>query len=242
MSAARIISISTGLVQPLFYARQAADGIDRDSVASAIRKQVVSSVDPLEVERLHKQNLRTPSSHGPSGPQSLHRKVEVKLLGLIGDEHADLSVHGGLDKAIYLYPVEHYPFWQTVSEQAQQAKPLANGNVVEGPLAHGKMGENLTITGINEKNIWIGDQLHIGEVKLRVESPRIPCFKFNAHMGFKHATKMMVQSGFCGFYCSVVQPGFVAAGDEITIVRGDQVLSIDQRFAMTTRGRQQDLF
>ncbi len=159
--------------------------------------------------------------------------VAVAPLGLVGDEQANPDVHGGLDKAIYVYAAEHYAFWETVSQQAHQPTPLS----------FGKMGENLTVTGIHEKTIWVGDLLNIGSVQLRVESPRNPCYKFNAVMGFKHASKMMMQSGFSGFYCSVVQPGFISAGDPITITAGERTISIDQRFAMNNRrSRQSDLF
>lgn len=205
---AKIIAISVGRSGPLFYGR---DGEPKESIASAIRKAVVSD-------------------------QEQPNPITVRPLGLEGDEHADLTVHGGLDKAVYLYPSEHYSFWSTITHQ---------GKKLPGPppaLPWGQLGENLSISGITEKEIWIGDQLQIGTVRLRVESPRNPCFKFNAHMGFKHAAKMMVQSGYCGFYCSVVQPGTFAAGDLIDISRGDKVLTIEQQFALNNRTRQQDLF
>jgi MOSC domain-containing protein YiiM len=186
---------------------QSAALFDRQGTFSAIRKTVVS-------------NLATP------------QPIAVQLLGVAGDEQNDLTVHGGLDKAVYVYPEEHYAFWNTISQQAHQ--PV--------PLAHGKMGENLTVSGLIERNTFIGDLIYVGSVILRIESPRQPCFKFNAAMGFKHAAKMMVQSGFCGFYCSVVQPGILTAGDKMTIHPGDQVISIEQRFAINNRHRQIDLF
>jgi MOSC domain-containing protein YiiM len=203
----QLLTVSTALAAPLFYPNQQINSAAKESIASAIRKTPVSTMDQPKA-------------------------VEIRALGVAGDEQADLSVHGGLDKAVYLYPAEHYAFWETVSQQALQPTPLA----------HGKMGENLTITGLNEKNVWVGDTLSIGSARLRVESPRNPCFKFNAVMGFKHAAKMMVQSGYCGFYCSVVQPGFLTAGDKITVTAGDRVISIEQRFAIGNRSRQSDLF
>ncbi len=214
----QLITISSGICSPLFYSAQnlnetnqafvqAAPQTPKEVVASAIRKRAVSTI---------------------SEPTS----IEVRPLGILGDEQADLSVHGGLDKAVYVYPAEHYPFWDTVSQQARQVTPLA----------HGKMGENLTVTGLNEKNTYVGDYLTVGTVRLRVEAPRNPCFKFNATMGFKHAVKMMIQSNYCGFYCSVVQPGFITAGDKITVTAGDRVISIEQRFIFGNRSRQTDLF
>jgi MOSC domain-containing protein YiiM len=203
MNSIQIVSLNIGISAPLFIGTTAV----RESVQSAIRKTPVST-------------LAQPTA------------VQIKPMGLVGDQQSDLSVHGGLDKAVYVYPAEHYAFWQTVAQQANQT----------GPLAQGKMGENITLSGLTERNTFVGDLLYVGSVVLRVESPRQPCFKFNAVMGFKHAVKMMVQSGFCGFYCSVVQPGFTTAGDKVAIHNGDQVLSIEQRFAIQNRNRQIDLF
>jgi MOSC domain-containing protein YiiM len=203
MSPIHIVSLNIGISAPLFIGANAV----RESVQSAIRKTPVST-------------------------QAKPLPVDIKPLGLAGDQQSDLSVHGGLDKAVYVYPVEHYAFWNTVSEQAGQ----------KTPLPHGKMGENITLSGLTERNTFVGDLLYAGSVILRVESPRQPCFKFNAALNIKHAVKMMVQSGFCGFYCSVVQPGITTAGDKVAIHHGDQVLSIEQRFAIQNRNRQKDLF
>lgn len=151
--------------------------------------------------------------------------IEVAALGLDGDEQADQSVHGGTDKAVYLYPAEHYPFWQTVRAQAG----------LPGPLLHGALGENLTVSGLPETAIWVGDRLRIGEVELVVTQPRTPCYKFNAHFGFDWASKMMVQSGYTGFYCAVVRRGKLAAGDEIAVVPGERAVSIEQAHRLKTR-------
>jgi len=165
----------------------------------------------------------------------------VAELGLIGDEQADLTVHGGRDKAVYAFPIEHYPVWRTMREQATK---------IDEPLAHGSMGENLTIEGLLETRVWIGDVLVIEPatasgtppVRLRVDSPRYPCFKFNALMGFKHASKMMVQSGFTGFYLEVLQPGTIAAGDTFHVIPGARELTIEESHRLRSRGKQRDLF
>jgi MOSC domain-containing protein YiiM len=159
--------------------------------------------------------------------------VRVNQLGLSGDEQADLSVHGGLDKAVYAYPLEHYAFWA-----AQRLAALKRGEL----LAFGSMGENLTIEGLLEKDLWIGDRLHIGEALLHVTEPRQPCFKFAAKMGFSHAVKMMVQSGFSGFYLRVIQTGALQAGDAIVLTPGPRDVSIAQVNEQRRRGRQRDLF
>ncbi|RPH58221.1 MAG: MOSC domain-containing protein [Burkholderiales bacterium] len=152
--------------------------------------------------------------------------LAVATLGVDGDEQADQSVHGGPDKAVYVYPAEHYPFWQTVRGQA--GRP--------GPLPHGSLGENLTVSGLLEPAIWVGDRLRIGEVELVVTQPRTPCYKFDAHLGFAWAGKMMVQSGYTGFHCAVVRPGRLAAGDEIDIVPGERAVSIDEAHRLKNRG------
>jgi len=158
--------------------------------------------------------------------------VAVGALGLDGDEQVDLSAHGGVDKAVYLYPAEHYPFWETVRAQAGAA----------GALPHGSLGENLTVSGLLEPQVWVGDRLRIGEVELVVTQPRTPCYKFDAHFGFRWASKMMVQSGYTGFYCAVVRPGRLAAGEHIELVAGERAVSIEQAHRLKTRGAASRLF
>ena len=150
--------------------------------------------------------------------------VEVKPLGLHGDEQADLSVHGGLEKAVYAYPAEHYAFWM----EARRKVGVADIDTV---LPHGSMGENLTLNGLLESDVWVGDVLRFPDCVLRVEQPREPCFKFNAAMGFNTAVKFMAKSGFCGFYLSVDTPGTVQAGVSFELLPGPRHVSIPQRFA-----------
>lgn len=159
--------------------------------------------------------------------------VSVVSMGLQGDESADSSVHGGREKAVYLMPVEHYAFWQ-------EQRLRANLSAID--LTHGFLGENFTIAGLLEENIYIGDELQIGDSILRVTAPREPCFKFNARMGYAHAAKHMVQQGNCGWYASVVKAGTVAAGMVISIEPGPRRLSIAQEFARLNKRARQSLF
>ena len=149
--------------------------------------------------------------------------VFVKPLGLQGDEQADLSVHGGLEKAVYAYPAEHYAFWREARRQAGVA-------AIDDALPHGSMGENLTLSGVLETDVWVGDVLRFPHCVLRVSQPREPCYKFNAAMGFNTAVKAMAQSGLCGFYLSVDEPGTVQAGEAFELLPGPRHLSIPQRF------------
>jgi MOSC domain-containing protein YiiM len=157
--------------------------------------------------------------------------VEARLLGLAGDEQADLTVHGGLGKAVYAYPGEHYPFWQTVRAQARAA---GWGE----PIPPGMMGENLTLAGLLEEQVWIGDVLRFPGCELAVSEPRFPCFKFNAAMGFNQAAKMMVANAWCGFYLAVRRPGVIAAGDAFELMPGPREVGIPELFrARVTPGR-----
>lgn len=154
--------------------------------------------------------------------------IAVGPLGLDHDEQADLSVHGGLSKALYAYPVEHYAFWQTVRGQAQVAG-------ADAPLPHGSIGENLTIAGLLEDRVFIGDVLRFADCELAVSEPRYPCFKFNAAMGFNKAAKLMMQSAWCGFYLAVRKPGSLSAGESFELVPGPREVGIAELFRAKMR-------
>lgn len=165
--------------------------------------------------------------------QPVAGRVAVNKLGLDGDEQADLTVHGGLDKAVYAYPAEHYPFWEQQRASARKQ---------QDSLPFGAMGENLTLQGLLETELWVGDCLEIGSTVLMVTEPRRPCFKFAVRMGFSHAVKMMVQSGFTGFYLRVLQTGVLQQGDAVTLRPGPRALSLTQINQQRYKGRQRDLF
>lgn len=155
---------------------------------------------------------------------SVEGPVAVGPLGLLGDEQADPSVHGGLDKAVYAYPAEHYALWM-------DARRAAGVAAIDPALPHGSMGENLTLNGLLEADVWVGDVLRFPNCALRVTDPREPCFKFNAAMGFNTAVKAMAQSGFCGFYLAVDTPGTIQAGDPFEVLPGPRHMGISERFA-----------
>lgn len=163
-----------------------------------------------------------------TGKQPVEGPVAVGPMGLAGDEQADLTVHGGMSKAIYAYPSEHLPFWQTVRSQAQVS-------LWEDAVPPGVLGENLLLEGLLEAEMYIGDRLILPGCVLAISEPRYPCFKFNAAMGFKQATKMMVQSAYSGCYLAVVQGGTVQAGDTFTLQPGPRELSIRELFRSRAR-------
>jgi MOSC domain-containing protein YiiM len=159
---------------------------------------------------------------------ALDGQVAVAPLGLDGDEQVDQTVHGGLSKAVYAYPSEHYPFWQTVRAQAKAA---AWGEA----LPPGSMGENLTLTGLLESQVWVGDVLRFPDCELVVSEPRYPCYKFNAVMGFSQAAKLMGQNAWCGFYLAVRKPGSLATGQGFEQLPGPREVGITELFRARMR-------
>jgi MOSC domain-containing protein YiiM len=154
--------------------------------------------------------------------------VAMGLLGLAGDEQADLRVHGGRSKAVYAYGAGHYAFWQTVRAQARVS-------LWDEPLPPGSVGENLTVQGLDESRLWIGDRLVLPGCVLAVSEPRTPCFKFGAAMGFAQAGKLMNQSGYCGAYLAVIEPGTVQAGDAIQVEPGPREVNLRELFRARVR-------
>ena len=162
------------------------------------------------------------------GKQPVAGRIHVSRMGLEGDEQADQSVHGGPSKAVYAYGLAHYAFWQTVRAQAQVS-------LWDEALAPGSLGENLSIDALDESTLWVGDQLHLPDCVLAVSEPRFPCGKFNAVMGFAHASKMMVQSGWCGAYLAVIAPGTLGMGDMIRLEPGPREVNLRDLFRARAR-------
>jgi MOSC domain-containing protein YiiM len=127
-------------------------------------------------------------------------RVMMRTLNLDGDRQADLSVHGGPSKAVYVYPAEHYDFWK-------REFPAMD-------LPWGMFGENLTTTGLLETEINIGDTFRIGTAEVIVTQPRMPCFKLGLKFGRPDIIKRFLQSERTGFYLAVLKAGEVGAGDE----------------------------
>ena len=161
------------------------------------------------------------------GKRAIPERVRVRPSGLDGDEQADPSVHGGPAKAVYVYPSEHYRFWRTVRAQAGVAG-------WDDRLEAGALGENLTIAGVVETDVFVGDVLRFADCALAVAQPRLPCFKLNAAMGFTHAAKLMVESAWCGWYLAVREPGTIGAGDAFDVVAGPREVSVWELFRART--------
>jgi len=183
-------------------------------------------IDSIQVAQARKVHIGGRNILTGIHKTALAGPVPVGVLGLMGDEQADLSVHGGLEKAVYAYPTEHYEFWRRQRHQAGVADLAGMGD----QLKPGALGENLTLSGLLESGVWVGDVLHFANCTLRVQQPRDPCFKFNAAMGFSSAARAMALSGFCGFYLSVDQPGTLQAGEPFELLPGPRRMGIPERF------------
>lgn len=133
-------------------------------------------------------------------------------------------MHGGLAKAVYAYPAAHYAFWQVQRRERGMS-------LFDEALPPGFLGENLTIDGPLEHEVFVGDEWHFPDCVLRVTAPREPCFKFTAVMGFAQAGRAMAVAGCCGYYLAVDRPGSLATGQTGTVVPGQRGLSIAQAFA-----------
>ena len=131
--------------------------------------------------------------------------IAVGLLGLEGDEQADLAVHGGSDKAIHHYPADHYPFWRATLG----AHPL---------LAEaGAFGENISVLGLTEREVCLGDRFRLGSALVEVSQGRQPCWKQGHRLGDPSVVARIVAYRFTGWYYRVLEPGTVAAGDSIEL-------------------------
>jgi MOSC domain-containing protein YiiM len=135
-------------------------------------------------------------------------RVALRTTNLDGDRQADLTVHGGPEKAVYAYPSEHYPAW--------------NEELPDAARTWGAFGENFTTEGLLETDVSIGDRYRIGSAVVKVTTPRLPCFKLAAKFQRDDMIKRFAQSGRCGFYFSVAKEGEVAAGDKFELLGRDE--------------------
>lgn len=149
----------------------------------------------------------------------LEGRVYVDTLNLAGDGQSDLKNHGGPYRAVLAYSADHYPEWR-----ASLARP---------DFPYGAFGENFTISGLNEKKVFIGDVYAVGEVRLQVSQPRMPCWKLARRWGIKDLTAQVQAQARGGWYHRVLQTGYVEAGQEVTLIeRPNPDYSVDLLFAL----------
>ena len=154
-------------------------------------------------------------------------RIKVRKLNLEGDGQADLSVHGGQNKAVYAYPSEHYAYWR---------RELPGMD-----LPWGMFGENLTIEGLTEDDAHIGDQLQIGSAVLMVTQPRTPCYKLGIRFGNDDMPERFLASGRTGFYLSVITEGELGTGDAVTrLATEENQISVSTIFRLYFNPRSHD--
>jgi MOSC domain-containing protein YiiM len=148
-------------------------------------------------------------------------RIMLRRLNLDGDRQADLTVHGGREKAVYVYPSEHYALWRA--------------QLPGMDLPYGMFGENFTTEGLDETSVHIGDQFRIGNAVVDVTQPRMPCYKLGIRFGRADMPKRFHASGRCGFYLAVLREGDVGAGDvwECIARTGDGISVLDSYRQLT---------
>lgn len=134
-------------------------------------------------------------------------KVPLRTLNLDGDKQADLTVHGGVDKAVYAYSSEHYPYWRAEYPNKE--------------IEYAGFGENLTTENLLETDVCIGDEFQAGTAIIRVTQPRLPCYKLGIRFGRPDIIKRFMKSGRSGIYFSVLKEGVLEAGDQLICIKKD---------------------
>jgi MOSC domain-containing protein YiiM len=171
-------------------------------------------------------HIGQPESHGVTGAAAWFEEawtsaifkrridgpVALRAVGLAGDGHADLVNHGGLDKAICVYPAAHYPAWRD-----SLAEPLGGPDMARA-FADGAFGENLTVSTLTERDVCIGDTYAIGSVVVEISQPRQPCWKLARKWRIKDLTAQAVANGHTGWYFRVRREGTLSVGDALALV------------------------
>lgn len=136
-------------------------------------------------------------------------RIPLRTLNLDGDRQSDLTVHGGKDKAVYCYPIEHYSYWRT--------------ELPDRSLPYGVFGENFSVEGpvregLAEESVYVGDRFSVGSAEVVVTQPRLPCYKLGIRFASDDMVRRFLRSKRTGFYLKVTREGEVGAGDDITLI------------------------
>jgi MOSC domain-containing protein YiiM len=149
--------------------------------------------------------------------QPVSGRIAVNQFNLAGDQQVDLVNHGGEHKAVYGFASDHYAFWKQKLNQSE--------------FPYGKFGENLTIEGLDESTLCIGDQLHVGESVLEITQPRVPCFKLGLAFNRDDMPRLFVEHAATGIYFRVIETGSVATGDRVSLKQSHPAkVSVQQLF------------
>ncbi len=165
-------------------------------------------------------------------------RIMLRTLNLDGDEQADLSVHGGVDKAVYVYSTENYDYWKRALDRDE--------------LPYGQFGENFTVEGMPDDQVHIGDIFRVGDALVEVTQPRVPCYKLGIKMGDPLFPKRFLLAERPGYYCRVLEEGEVGAGDiiyreklgpeQMTVSEIHHLMFFGNRILIAPRHRQNRLF
>jgi MOSC domain-containing protein YiiM len=134
-------------------------------------------------------------------------RIKLRRLNLDGDKQADLKVHGGPDKAVYAYPLEHYEYWRNIYPHTK--------------MPYGMFGENFTVEGLMERDVCVGDCFKIGSSKVIATQPRMPCYKLGVKFGNMDILRKFLESGRSGIYFKVLEEGEVGVGDYVIKLKND---------------------
>lgn len=188
---------------------------------------------PSATAQIHSVNVSGPLRSVPFAGHSITTGIfktavrgtmHATKSGIAGDAQADLSVHGGPEKAVYFYPQEHYAAWEKL--------------LGSGPLPPGSFGENITSHGLLETDLSVGDVLQIGTATLQVLQPRSPCYKLQIRFGRPDMTALFFHEAKPGWYASVLQEGTFAAGEEIVLIdRARESLTIAEVWRYSAQGQ-----
>jgi MOSC domain-containing protein YiiM len=140
--------------------------------------------------------------------EAVQDRVALRKLNLDGDRQADLTAHGGENKAVYSYPLEHYSYWK--KEWPGRELPM------------GIFGENFTTEGLLEDTVYLGDRFAVGSAEVVVTQPRMPCYKLGIRFGADDMVRRFLASGRSGFYLAVTREGEVGSGDELKPISRDE--------------------
>ncbi len=148
----------------------------------------------------------------------VNEPIRLEKEDVVKDHVVDRKYHGGTDKACYLYSANHYGYWKKLYPELE--------------FGNGMFGENLTVEGLDESEINIGDVFAIGNALVRVTQPRQPCFKLEFRFGNSHIMKQFIESGFPGIYLHILEPGEVTTGDKMILKDKKDAPSVQHIFSM----------
>lgn len=178
-----------------------------------IRWELAMKVVSLNIGKLTNLTYNGKTENTGLFKSGVSEPIFLTKTGFVGDEQADLVHHGGEDKAVCAYPAEHYPYWE---------------NIFQNQLSDAAFGENLTIEGLPEKDVHIGDIFQIGEAVVQVTQPRQPCYKLIGRYGIHDLLVQMQDKSYTGYYFRVLKEGMVSVNDEVKLLEKDPAqVSID---------------